>query len=219
MNFKPFEILGTPEPDSNWNELDLSTQGLIQSNRLQENLPPVKTEIDLSKRNFLRTGAGIAVGSLVFGGAFTAPSCPGAKNLSTYVNVVIGALQELSPLLPGQAQLIAKAVSIAKTFDDAYRAGKFIDAGALFENLAGVIGQIAESVGVASPSVKVAIAVAGIAMRAIAVLLKSQTSDPTIAAIASDKARSNPNIARQQALIEKLANEKEIDILFKGAKP
>ena len=167
----------------------------------------------MNRRTLLKTSSVGAIGFLTLG----AKGC--GKNLSTYVNVVIGALQELSPLLPGQAQLIAKAVSIAKTFDDAYRAGKFIDAGALFENLAGVISQIAEAAGVASPSVKVAIAVAGIAMRAIAVLLKNQAADPTIAAIVNDRASSNANVARQRSLIEKMANEKEIDALFAGAKP
>jgi len=167
----------------------------------------------MNRRTLLKTGSVGAVGFLTLG----AKGC--GKNLSTYVNVVIGTLQELSPLLPGQAQFISKAVGIAKTFDDAYRAGKFMDATALFENLAGVISQIADSAGLSSPSVKVAIAVVGIAMRGIAVLLKDQTSDPTIAAIVSESASKNPVVRRQKSLVEKLADEKEINALFAEAVP
>jgi len=172
----------------------------------------------MNRRKMLSTTA-LGMTGFAIGTAFTAPGCPGGKNLSTYVNIVTGALQELSPLLPGQTQLISKAIGIAKTFDDAYRAGKFVDAAALFENLAGVVSQIAESAGLSSPSVKVAIAVAGIAMRAIAVLLKTQATDPAIAAAVSDSAQRSPSAMRQKSLIEKLADESEINALFQGAKP
>jgi len=139
------------------------------------------------------------------------------KNLSVWVNTVIGALQELSPLLPNSAQLISRAIKVAQDFDAAYRAGKFLDATALFENLAGVLSQITQDAGVNNPTIKIALAVAGVAMRAIAVLLKSQSTQPAVTAAVAAVPPS-PAVTRRINLIESLANSASIDALYASVK-
>lgn len=166
----------------------------------------------MNRRTLLKTGGLAALGSITLATA----AC--GKNLSTYVSIIIGALEELSPLVPSASPLISKAIKVAKDFDDAYRAGKFANAISLFENLAGVVGEIADSIGVGSQPVKAAIAVAGIAMRAIAVLLKQQAADPAVASAISAAASSKAG-ARQKSLVEKLADPNAINQLFEAAKP
>lgn len=157
----------------------------------------------MNRRTILKTGA-LTAGMLMLSGAQVA--C--GKNLSLYVNIIVGALKELSPLLPGQAQLIAKAIAIAETFDRAYREGKFTDAIAIFENLAGVLGEIADAAGVTNPQVRTALAVAGIALRAIAVLLKSREGEPVVV-----EAIGTATVAqrRQIALVNRLAEPAPLD--------
>lgn len=159
----------------------------------------------------------LALGGVVAGAAFTAPACD-PKNTSIYVQTIIGALKEISPLLPGSATLIAKAIKVAEDFDEAYRAGKFENALVMFENLAGFISQIAEDVGVNNPQVKIALAVAGIALRAIAVLLKVQESEPRVAA-AVTRASAQPGAAARRALVERLAAPAAVDKAFELARP
>lgn len=169
----------------------------------------------MNRRTLLKTGGMATVGALTIG----AGPCS-SKNLSVYVSTIVGALEELKPLLPNQSSLLTRAISIAKSFDEAYRAGKFDTATALFENLAGVVGQIADSVGVTSPSVKIAIAVAGIAMRAIAVLMKQQaTENPQVADAVSAKTERDPAASTRKSLIERMADEKAVNALFEASKP
>jgi hypothetical protein len=167
----------------------------------------------MNRRTLLKTGGLAAVGTLTVG----VSSC--AKNLSTWVNILIGAAQELSSLLPGQSALISKAVAIAKSFDEAYRAGKFIDAMSIFENLANVVDQVTATLGVTNPTVKLAISMMRIALRAIATLLKAQAQNPAVAAALSDPRLNNDTANRQKALVEKLADESAINALYVAAKP
>lgn len=168
----------------------------------------------MDRRTMIGRGA-LAAGGFAIGAGFTAPQCSSPKNLSVYVQTVVGALEEIAPLLPGSAQLIAKAAKVAKEFDKAYREGKFTDAVALFENLAGFISQIAGDLGVNNPTVKVALAVAGIATRAIAVLLKSQETEPAVA-----RARSTATSAqrRQVSLVNRLAAPSAVEAAFQVSK-
>lgn len=171
--------------------------------------------MELTRRTLLKSGGWATVGLLTVG----AGPC-NSKNISPYVSTIIGALDELKPLLPNQSELLSRAVSIAKNFDDAYRAGKFDNATALFENLAGVVGDIADSAGIASPSIKVAIAVAGIAMRAIAVAMKQQADDnPTVAAVVAARTGASKASASRKSLIERMADEKAVNQLFEASKP
>lgn len=165
----------------------------------------------ISRRSMLRTGA-LAAGGFAVGTAFTAPAC-NPKNLSVYVQTVVGALKEISPLLPSSADIIAKAIKVAEEFDKAYREGKFENALVLFENLAGFITQIATDVGVDNPTVKIALAVAGIALRAIAVLLKAQESEPAVADAVA-RANAKPGAAARRSLVDKLANPIAVNRAF-----
>lgn len=165
----------------------------------------------MQRRDLLKGGAIAALVTVTLGNK----GCS-AKDLSVYVQTVVGVLRELQPLLPNAAQLIVKAIKIAEDFDVFYRAGKFADAKALFANLAELLSQIAADVGVTSPTVKVALLVAGIAMRAIAVLLASQANQPAIMAALSIE---SPEAKRQTALIEKLADTIVIDRLFAAVHP
>lgn len=169
----------------------------------------------ITRRGLLKTGGMAAVGALTIG----AGPCS-SRNLSTYISTIIGALDELKPLIPNQSELLSRAVTIAKNFDEAYRAGKFDNATALFENLAGVVGQIADSVGVSSPSVKIAIAVAGIAMRAIAVLMKQQADDnPQVAAAVKARTTASRTASMRKSLIEEMANPTTVNALFEASRP
>lgn len=165
----------------------------------------------ITRRTLLKTGGLAAIGSLTIGTS----GC--GKDLTTYTSIIISALEELSPLLPGQSLFISNAIKIARDFDEAYRAGKFANATTLFSNLAGVIGQIADSVGVTSPAVKTTIAIAGVAMRAIAVLLKDQSTQPSVAAAINNQ-RSAAAVAHI-GLINRLADPAAVNALFEAAKP
>lgn len=166
----------------------------------------------MNRRDVMKGGAFAAVATLVLG----EEACK-AKDPSVYVQTVVGVLHELQPLLPASSALIAKAIKIASDFDAAYVAGKFADATALFANLSGVLSQIAADAGVNNPTVKVALAVAGIALRAIAVLLASQAGQPAVNAVLTGA--MNPEKERQRELIRKLSDESAISKIFAEAKP
>lgn len=170
----------------------------------------------MNRRTLLKTGGLAAVGTLTLG----AGPCS-KRNLSFQVSVVIGALEELKPFLPGLSTTLSKAVAIAKSFDQAYRDGKFDSAMAIFENLVGVINQIIADAGFnVSDSVKIALAIAGVALRAIAVLLRDQVAaDPQVAAAVRQKARTSAAGARQISLVESLANPKSVSAVFEAARP
>lgn len=174
----------------------------------------IDIDVDLSKRNFLKVGGLAAVGTLAIGSA----GCD-KEDIDFYVSTLTGALEELKPLLPNQATLISKAVSIAKSFNSAWQADKFASASAIFENLITTFNEIITAAGLnVSDTVKVVVAVAGVALRAIAVLVKQQAQDPAVAAAVRTTAET-PSGSRQKSLVEKLADPAAIDVLFRAAKP
>lgn len=169
---------------------------------------------DLSKRTFLKLGGAAAVGTLALGTTACGPS------MSVWVQTITGGLEELKPLLPAQAALLSKAISIAKSFNEAWQDEKFSNALAILENLASTIQQITEAAGVnLSQQVKTMITVVGVALRTIAVLLKAQMDDPAVAATVNDRAMANPSASRQRTLIERLADPAAVDAAFEAAKP
>lgn len=166
--------------------------------------PQFDTAVDISKRRFITTGARAAAGALVLSGAALTVAC--GEKISFYVSTVIGALETLSPLLPNSSQMIAKAVAIAKAFDEAYRAGKFADSVTLFTNLGDLALQIFGLAGIANPPVLLAVALARVAMNAIASILKKQAEDPTVVAAVSR--RGAVDVSRHKAMIDRFADEK-----------
>lgn len=161
----------------------------------------------ITRRTALKLGGAATVGVLTLG----VTSC--GKDISLYTATVIGSLEELVPLLPGQATKLRQAIAVAKTFDVAYRDGKFASAASIFENLTTIISEIIAGVGVMSETVKLAVAVGGVALRAIAVLLRQQSTQPAVAAAvaASDSSA--------KAMIEQMANPKVIDAVVETVKP
>lgn len=169
----------------------------------------------MNRRTFGKTLAvgGGSTAALVLIGSQTACN---PKDLSFYVDTVVGALDELKPLLPGAAATIVKAVAIAKDFDAAYKAGKFENAAALFANLSSLLSQIADDAGVNNTQVKLILAFAGVAIRAIAALLKSQAEQPGVMKVTGPPTEAQK---AQRALIERLADEKAINRLYQSVKP
>ena len=171
--------------------------------------------VDLSKRRFLTFGARAAAGAIVLSGTALIAAC--GEKISFYVSTVIGSLETLSPLIPSASGLITKAVAAAKAFDEAYRAGKFADATASFTNLGELALQIAGAVGVASPPILVAIAVGRVALNAIAQILKNQMKDPVIASMVA--ARSDAAAERQKSMINRMADDKMIEMIVAASRP
>lgn len=162
----------------------------------------------MNRRTLLKTGGLAAVGTMTLGVA----GC--GKNISFYSATVIGALKDLRPLLPNLDTRINNAISVAETFDSAYRAGKFADAATLFENLTIIINEIIAAIGVMNESVKLAVAVGGVALRAIAVLLRQQASDPVVAA--RIQVLGDPGA---KAMIQRMADPAVIDKIVEAVKP
>lgn len=169
-------------------------------------------EIISDRRDFLRLSGSALLGSAVVGGAVVTTGC--GKNISLYTATIIGSLEELSPLLPNLSPQIHKAVEIAKSFDAAYRDGKFADAGALFTNLTTIVSQIATATGITNPQVKIAIAVGGVALRAIGVLLKTQTADPIVAA-----AVAKSSDVQAKAMIQRMGDPVVMDRIVQLVMP
>lgn len=170
----------------------------------------------MNRRTLLQTGGLAAIGTL----ALNTTGCGDKEDVEFYIATVSGTLEELKPLLPAQAALLSKGISIAKSFNQAYQDGKFDSAMSIFENLVGVINEIIAAAGISvSDSVKVALAVAGVAIRAIAVLLKRQAEQPAVAAAVKQKSMASADSAKRVSLVESLANPKEINALFEASKP
>jgi hypothetical protein len=180
---------------------------------------------DASRRDLVRLGA-LGAGSLALGSAFTAPSCGPGKNLSAWVQTIVGAFAEMKPLLStlGLQQAIIAKVSaaldkgaqIAKDFDAAYTAGKFKDASSLFLSLGQVITQIAADLSLANNRiVTIALAAVGVARIAIAQLLHDQatTQPQAMALVRAAQLNAGSDEAKAINEINRLANADVAKIL------
>lgn len=163
--------------------------------------------VNSSRRRFLKT-SGFGAGSLALTGVtgsiagfavVPAPAC-NPKNLSTYVSMIAGGFVEVKVLLPDLglssflvnqiSGYIDKGLTIARQFDEAYKAGKFTDASTLFTNLGSLLTQVITTLGIAidNQGVKAALAAIAIARIAIAILLQKQAqSRPEVLAAAKSK--------------------------------
>jgi len=161
----------------------------------------------MNRRTMLKVTGMAGIGVLTVGTS----AC--GKNISLYTATVIGSLEELIPLLPGLSDRLKQAVTIAKTFDQAYRDGKFADAATIFENLTTTRQQIISGIGAMNESVKLAVAVGGVALRGIAVLLRQQSAQPAVAAMVAKSDSS------AKARIERMADPAVIDQVVAAVKP
>lgn len=164
----------------------------------------------VNRRTLLKTGGLAALGSLTLG-----TSACGDK-VSFAVSTVIGALEALSPLLPNASNLISKGISLAKQFDKAYSEGKFTDATALFTNLGEIAQQIVDVSGTTNPRIMQILALGRVGLNVIASILKAQMKDPVIAGMVA--ARVDPAAQKQKAMIEKMADEKMIEMIVADLK-
>lgn len=168
---------------------------------------------DPSKRNFLKVG-GAGLGSVALTGGLaglllTQTACS-TKDVAFYVSTIVGALGELKPLLPGAAGTIAKAVTVANTFLDAYKAGKFANAKVALKNLVDLLSQIANDVGISgNPTVKVIFALASVAIHTIAALIMANAPAGAMAGVTS----------AEQAMVERMANPTTLNAIFVASKP
>lgn len=161
----------------------------------------------VDRRTLLKTGGLAAIGSLTLG-----TSACGDK-VSFAVSTVIGSLEALSPLLPNASNLISKGISLAKQFDKAYSEGKFTDATALFTNLGEIAQQIVEVAGLNNPRIMQILALGRVGLNVIASILKAQVSDPMVAAAVKGRLSASAEAGRQRAMIEKMADEKMIEMI------
>lgn len=166
----------------------------------------------MNRRELIKSGA-VTAGVVAFGGLQIA--CK-PQNLSFWVQSVVGALEEVAPLIPGQSQAIKKIVKLAQDFDAAYQAGKFTDALTLFQNLTSLIDQLVSDIGgQLSPQIKTALAIVNVALRTIALLLKQQgESQPTIARAVRGGAQS-----QAVSTVNRLADLNAIDAIYAASKP
>lgn len=164
----------------------------------------------MNRRQALKLGGLAGVGALTMG----VQRC-GGPNLSFYVSTIIGAMKDLSPLLPNLSANITKAIKVAETFDAAYRKGDFDSAEKLFENLNSLISQIADDAGIESQQVKLAITFANVGIRAIAAILFAQRDQPAVAsAIAKRGAAGKARLS----VVERLADAAAIDKAYQASK-
>jgi len=158
----------------------------------------------MNRRSMMKLTGGAGLGVLVA----TQVSCK-VKDIAFWVSTITGALSELSPLLPGSAATIAKAVTVANEFLAAYKAGKFSSAYAIFQNLVGFISQIANDVGLSgNPSLKIIFAVASVAARTIATLLVPQVPATLMASA------STP----EQAMVQRMTSPSAVETVFAASK-
>lgn len=177
---------------------------------------------DPSKRHFLRL-AGTGGAGLLIGGVIAPVSLPGTpepacktKDLSFWVDTLVGTAQELATLLPSIGPIVGKLVKIAKDFDDAYKRGDFANARALFTNISALISQIAADAGLNSPDLKLIFAGVSIAFRMIARLLDSQAGQSGVVAAMK---KASPEMEAAAALVKKLADPAAADAIFAAARP
>lgn len=161
-----------------------------------------------SKRTLLAVVAAAATGS-----AFKCSS----EKVSIYVQTITSFLREIGTLIPAQASFINKIIGIAGDLDSAYRRGDFDSTTTFLESLSANINVLITNLGVnLSPQIKVALAIVNSTVRLIAVLLVQQASSPAVTAVV--KSRTSAEDMRKRALIESLANEHDIDAIFKASR-
>jgi len=159
----------------------------------------------MNRRTFIQTGA-------VGGAGLALSTACSPKSVSAEVAAITGFLNEVSPLLPQFAARITQIIKVANDFNQAYAAGQFKDAATIFANLSGFVDQLTTDIGVnVPPQVKVALAIVNAAVRAIAILLKAQSTQPAVAPMIA----AGPSPVRQ-AILQK-ADPVVVDEIFRAA--
>lgn len=158
----------------------------------------------LTRRTFIKTGAAAGVGVL----ALSATACE-KKDVDFYINTVTTALDKLKPLLPNQATLLSKAISIAKEVNEAYQDGRFDSALSLLSNLTTTINDVIAAAGVGlSDSAKIVIAIVDVALTAAVVLIEG--SIPA--------SQQNKALSPEAEKVKALASPKRVNAIFEASR-
>lgn len=156
----------------------------------------------MNRRSMMKLSGAAIVGAAVV----TQVGCE-KKDVDFYIATVTGSMAQLKPLLPNQAALLDKAISIAKSVNQAYQDGKFDSALSLANNLTTTINEIITAAGVnLSDTVKMIISIANVALGTVAVLIENSASRSSRAA--------SPGAAKVRAL----ASPKRVDAIFEAAR-
>ena len=158
----------------------------------------------LSKRTFLKVAGMAGLGALTFG----TTACD-KKDIDFYIATVTNSLEQLKKFLPAQEQLLTKAITIAKSINQAYQDGKFDTAMSLADSLVGVIDDIIVNSGInLSDTAQMILSIAEVALTTAAVLIKN--AKPTTA--------TNRSLSPAEARIESLASPKRVNAIFEAAR-
>jgi hypothetical protein len=133
--------------------------------------------------------------------------CGLGKNADFYINLASSTLNQLSPLLPGAAGVIAKGVKVLADIKSDYDKGDFTNADALLKDLDNIMVQIQNDAGLNSPTAKSIFAIAAIAIQTLATLILSQ---PTAAV--------HGVLPTQMSTVEKLGSAARVNAVFNAVK-
>ena len=159
---------------------------------------------------------GLGVVGFGIGTILPDPACKELpKNLDLYIDIIVGALDDVSTLFPKVAQFVTKGVKIANDIKADFKAGKFKDGTALVANLGDVIDEIVSDAGITDSRVKLAIASAKIALRTVALILAAQGGQPAVAAA---MATLSPAEQAQAEKVRALTDTGAIDRIFAAIK-
>lgn len=170
----------------------------------------------MNRRQFTKRAA-LTLTVAGFSGAAFKCNPEDKKRVTIYIQTIDGFLHEIAIVVPAQKAFIDKTVAIATDFDSAFQRGDFDSATSMLESLTSNINILIGNLGVnLSAQVKVALAIVNSTVRLIAVLIVNQADNPIASAVI--KSRTSAEDVRKRSVIESLANEKEIDALFKASR-
>jgi len=165
----------------------------------------------MNRRNFIKSGSA-GVGTVVLIGAGGAAvlieqGCGLGKNADFYINLASSTLNQLVPLLPGAAGVIARGVKVLTDIKSDYDKGDFTNADALLKDLDGIMVQIQNDAGLTSPTAKSIFAIAAIAIQTLATLI-----------LAQPKAAVRGVFGAQASTVEKLGSPARVNAVFAAVK-
>lgn len=159
----------------------------------------------MDRRTMLKTGSLAGIGALTLGTA----ACE-KKDVDFYIAVVTGSMTQLKPFLPNQTVLIDKVISIAKSVNEAYQAGKLDSALLLANNLTAAINEVITAADVnLSDTVKMILSIANVALGTVAVLIEHSRPVPLV----------NRTMSSAEDNLRSLSSPTRVDAIFQASRP
>lgn len=163
----------------------------------------------MNRREMIKR-ASIGAGVIVLSPAILVEQgCAISKNADFYINLAANTLNQLSPLLPGAAGIIAKAIGVLEDIKKDYDKGDFSNASALLSDLDSVMIQIQNDAGLTSPTAKSIFAIAAIAIQTVATLI---LANPQAVSMAKMK------LGARISTVERLGSASRADKVFQAVK-